>query len=187
MAAALPARLRLAATLLAAVLAIALLAACGSSSADHPTRRVTRFVNLGLAVPSGWHLRRLQYRCGRAGLGLLIGDLSASRLNRIRHDFSGLPFGACTTSWNVSSLPADYVLVDITELQAPDALPVSEFPLSLNAFAPSRLPCHCSFRNGSVVTGNVDYDVRIWIGKRASSSDRQRLQDFLASIRPASA
>lgn len=193
--------MRPSAAAIAAALMGAVLAACGASGPSAASARRSspdsvqgssiahgrdvRLVNLRLVVPPNWHLRRLQYRrCGRAGAGVLFGDLSTARLNRIQHDVKGMPFGSCTTAWRVASLPATYLLVDVTRLNAPYKLSPSRFPLQIADFPVASLSCGCSFRGGFVVTPRVDYDLRIWIGRRASNANRRLLREVIASIRP---
>jgi hypothetical protein len=155
------------------------------SSPDFPGHREP-IVNLRLLVPSGWHFRRLSTRCGRAGPGVLVGDLSAKELDRIPHALSGVPFGDCTTAWNVSSLPPSYLLVDLTRLRVPFPVSASRFPLKLAGFRVASIPCHCSFRTGYVVWAGIAYDLRVWIGQRASTANRRLVAELVASVRPRS-
>lgn len=165
----------------AASVVVALVARPSSSV---PSRGAIRLLTLELVVPPHWHVRRLEYDCGRASAGVLVGNLAQNRLDRLRHDLSGLPPHSCTTIWDVSTMPPGYVLADVTQLTTPSPLPQSVFPLNYKEFAPGVIPCHCSFRDGFVVSGGLSYNVRIWTGNAASAEDRQRLQQVIASIRP---
>lgn len=170
--------------LILAVAAGGLIAVTVATRSGSEPERGVRLVNLEFALPSHWHVRPLSYRCGRASVGVLIGNLSRTRLNRVPHDLRGLPPHSCTTIWNVSDMPAGYVLVDITRLSTPSRIPASVFPLTYEGFAPGTIGCDCSFRSGFVVSAGLSYNLRIWIGRMASAADRVRLQQLIGSIRP---
>ena len=135
-----------------------------------------------MTLPRAWSARRLRQHCGRAGLGVLLSNLDRARLDAIQHDLRGLPMGACTTAWNVSPLPAGYVMIDITEFAFPFTVPPSRLPLSLRQFRTSELACACVFRSAYIAYRGRTYEARVWIGGRAKEVDRQRLRQVIGSI-----
>lgn len=147
-------------------------------------REPTTIGALKLELPSHWNVRQVTKRCGRAGPGLLVGNLTIGALRRLRHDLTGLPAGACTTEWNVRQLPPTYLLVDITRLRIPAGFASSTFPLRYAGLSRSALPCRCVFRSGYVVTSGLTYALRVWVGRGAGAVERRTLRALIASIRP---
>jgi hypothetical protein len=176
--------------LLRAVMLIALascacvVTGCDASQQHDEVAQSTTLGNLTLAVPPGWSVRRLDERCAQFGQAILVANVPKRELRSLHHAMAGLPFGACTTRWDVSGFPSDYVMVDVDAATFPVPVPPSSFPLDLHEFAEAASPCHCVLRFHDVMAGNSAYAIRVWVGNRASRTARRRLSSLIRSIAP---
>jgi hypothetical protein len=184
---------------LVATVGVALLlsgsAGCGGAASDHrrpaPQQATTAEIgNLRMSVPPLWSVRRLEDRCARSGTGVLISNLDQVALRALRRDIHGLPPGSCTNGWDLTTVPAAFELLDVSEFRWPDKVPETHFPVSEKFFLPSLYEsqpgygCHCSFRSNAISYGRHTYNVRIWVGDGALDSDQQGIACVIASIRP---
>ena len=188
---------RLVATVGAAVL-LSASAGCGGAASDHSrpaAQQVTsaEIGNLRMSVPPPWSVRRLEDRCARLGAGVLVSNLDEAALGALRRDLHNLPPGSCTNGWDLTMVPATFVMVDVSQFALPGKVPEAQFPLSESFLVPSVYEssfgfpihrCHCSFRSNDIAYGGESYDVRIWVGDGASETDRQRSACVIASIQP---
>jgi hypothetical protein len=147
-----------------------------------------------MSVPPLWSVRRLEDRCARLGVGVLVSNLDEAALGALRRDLANLPPDSCTNGWDLRTVPATFVMLDVSQFALPGKVPQAQFPLSESFFMPSVYNsgagdfhgCHCSFRSNDISNRDtVDtYDIRIWVGDGASETDRQRLACVVASIEP---
>lgn len=153
------------------------LAGCGSQ----PTLR-ERVAGLRTDVPKNWSVHRLGVYChGRVGPGLLITNADLQTLDRLRHPQAP---GTCTNAWDVSTLPDDFVLIDISRFDARPSfrlpqhrrLPIGDGDLRATTFPRLRA---LNFWNGE-----RQFTIRVWTGGRVSGGDRAKLRKLVASIQP---
>ena len=89
------------------IIFIALLAGCGGQS----TLR-ERAAGLHFDIPKQWSVHRLGIYChGRLGPGILITNIETFP----KHPNTP---GECTNAWDVSKLPENFVLIDISRFNA---------------------------------------------------------------------
>jgi hypothetical protein len=156
------------------IMAVTLLAACGSQS----TLR-ERIAGLRLDVPKEWSVHRLGVYChGRIGPGLLITNLKDQTLQHPQAP------GECTNAWGIDKLPENFILIDISRFNA--------HPLAKTRPQTQRFPIHESDLRQTTIRrlrafnfweGNHNFDLRIWTGKNIASSDRTKLRKLVESIR----
>jgi hypothetical protein len=158
---------------LGVIVVVALLlvvSACGSGV------RRENLSELRMSVPKSWSVHRLGVYCrGRVGPGILITNIK---------DFPRHPQnpGECTNAWDVSKLPENYVLIDISRFNARPAFDLSQHP---------RLPIRDSDLRSTVFPrlkalsfwrGDRQFTVRVWTGRDSSSGDRAKLAALLKSV-----
>jgi hypothetical protein len=155
--------------------AVVLLAACGSNES---TLR-ERIAGLKLSIPKQWSVHRLGVYCrGRVGPGLLITNIQG---RTVKHDAAP---GVCTNAWNVSSLPKDFILIDISRFDARPILnrhpTARSYPIQDSELQQTSFP---RLRALSFWNGNRNFTLRVWTGEQASSGDRKKLVALIKSIR----
>jgi hypothetical protein len=108
----------------------------------------------------------------------------------------GDPEGTCSNGWNVEEAPRHFVLVDLSRLHVPPGFGAargdSRFALTLGSLRRARWTdprghptrCSCVFRSGGLWLDGLYYTLRVWVGRKASMSDRRSLMALLASVRP---
>jgi hypothetical protein len=143
-----------------------------------------------MSVPPLWSVRRLEDRCARLGTRVLISNLDEAVLGALHRDLGNLPPGSCTNGWDLTTVPATFELLDVSQLSWPGKFPETQFPVSQDFFLPSAYEsdsghgCQCSFRTNALSYEGHSYNVRIWVGDGASETDRQGIAFVIASIRP---
>lgn len=144
--------------------------------------------NLRLSVPTPWAVRALADTCHRLGAGILVSNLDQTTLAALRRDLGSLPPGSlpgsCTNAWDLTAIPATFVMLDVSQFDLPGRFPQTQFPVSEEFFPPSALDCSCTFRSNFIANEGTTYNVRIWVGDEASDTDRKRMACVIASIRP---
>lgn len=154
------------------IIFIILLAGCGGQS----TLR-ERVAGLQLDVPKKWSAHRLGIYChGRLGPGILITNIETFP----KHPTAP---GECTNAWDVSKLSEDFVLIDISRFDAQPAftlpqhprLPIQDSDLKPTSF--SRL------RASDFWIGDRHFNIRVWTGRGALISDREKIRKLVESIR----
>jgi hypothetical protein len=133
--------------------------------------------------PASWSLQRFAGQCRIGASGSVVTNLDRP----LR--FESLPDG-CTTAWDLSGVPADFVGVQISLFSGGPHVPAGPdtlFPLRISQAdlqAPPR-DDDPPFRNIPVsLGGNGRYSVVVWEGRDASARDRERVERIVASIRP---
>jgi hypothetical protein len=173
----------------AAATSLLLVGACASATAQaafpQALPRVETLQGLDVRVPAGWSARRLPEACGGfSGPGILIGNIPTKTFRRPAE-----PPNACTTAWDLSHAPREFVLVDLDRSSGPPrplgkAPPKTQFPPTLETMSLAKQACSCIPRFTILWVGRAAYDLRVWIGTEASATDKKALLATLASIHP---
>jgi hypothetical protein len=138
--------------------------------------------NLTVRVPPTWHVRRIEENCSDSESGVLLTDLTPRQLRSIRHP--SIRHG-CTTQWAMSRLGGRYAVVSLDEAEFPMLLRPSSFPLKMSRLGAVPYDCHCSLRYGAIAAYPQTYDLRTYLGKNASPTERRQFAALIRSIAPA--
>ncbi|MDP9402425.1 MAG: hypothetical protein M3P85_03660 [Actinomycetota bacterium] len=137
--------------------------------------------------PRAWMVQRFFRQCRVAASGTIV-----TNLDRSLH-FADVPKG-CTTAWDLSDVPGDFVAVQMSHLVGGPAVAGDDggdtpFPLSLDQAEPGPPPpgghpAAPASRSIQVsIAGDGRYVVRVWTGPEASPEDVERAERVVASIR----
>lgn len=175
---------RILALALTTALSTLLVGCSGSGPTDDATKdwKQVAVEGLELRIPPAWSTQRLGVHCVRAGPGVLVSNLDASSFEREAPP----DFGGCTTRWNVQGSPRDFVLVDLSRFRYPIAKSIprnSALPPHLETSPEESRSCECTFEYADLWLDGLSYNIRVWIGERATQSDRESLDAMISSIR----
>ena len=154
------------------IVSVILLAGCGSQ----PTLR-ERVAGLRLDLPKQWSVHRLGVYChGRVGPGLLITNIE---------DFPEHPAnpGECTNAWDISKLPENFVLIDISRFNTRPAFVLPQHPHLPIRDSDLRQTTFPRLRAFDFWNGERQFNIRVWTGGDISSGDRTKLRKLIESIK----
>jgi len=129
--------------------------------------------------PSTWVAQHFGTYCRRVGPGVVVSNVR-------RHFRHPVISNGCTNNWILAGLPRDYVLIDVSEFAFPIGQPPKAmFPLSLSRFRRARPSgCRCAYWETSFSATRREYEIRVWIGTKASRTQRRAVENLIASIKP---
>lgn len=172
------------------VAAIVILTAATAHPASIGATRVHSFGALRLNVPLSWPVRRVPLHCNRYGPGVLISNL---RGHVFKREVEAIPKGACSTLWKLDTTPSNFVLVDLSLMPVPSVtnaphadsrLPPRLVRANYTAGTSNTTLCLCEYRYGFFWVNRRSYELRVWLGARASRADRRSVEALVRSVRP---
>lgn len=147
-------------------------------------------LDISVRVPEGWHTQSFDDRVGFAThTGFIVSNVP----HHFRH-----PLGEATSAWDMSELPANAVVVDVSRVVAGldvgpcnaerGGVSATDFPISLDRFrtitgasrfgGPPRRYLRVCLEDGS------DFGVHAWLFPQASERDRNLAAELISSITP---
>jgi hypothetical protein len=144
-------------------------------------------LDVSARFPEGWQTQSFDDRVGFAThTGFVVSNVP----HHFRH-----PRGEATTTWDMTDLPPNAVVVDVSRIitslapiagDSAEGVSATDFPLSLDRFRtitgasrygdPPRRYLRVRLEDGS------EFGVHVWFLPRASEKDRDLAEDLIASI-----